>query len=78
VLLLLLLLLLLFQEETKFTFLKIRRQCPLVLLVKAGRQQGKALSCEEGIVKGGGLLGEWSWGNELRVRAEFGVRMPAL
>jgi hypothetical protein len=72
------LLLLLFQGETKFTFLKIPRQCPLVLLVKVGWKQGKVLRSEEGSVKGGGLLGVWSWGKELNVRAEFGVRRAAL
>ena len=77
-LLLLLLLSLLLQGETKFTFLKIPRQCPLVLLLKVSWKQGKALRSEEGSVKGGGLLGVWSWGKELSVRAEFGVPRAAL
>jgi len=59
-------LLLLVQGEHKSLPLSFTRQCPLVLLVKVGWRQGKAL--------GRGLLGVCSSrGNKLSMWAEFGV-----
>jgi hypothetical protein len=35
--------------RSKFTALKVPRQCPLVLLVKVGWRGGKIFGCEEDI-----------------------------
>jgi hypothetical protein len=50
---------------------KVCRQCPFVLPVKAGCKQGKALRSEEGSVIGSGMLGMCSGGKERSVGAEF-------
>jgi hypothetical protein len=34
-------------KKSIFTALKVRRQCPLVVIVKVGRKQGEAFGSEE-------------------------------
>jgi hypothetical protein len=58
-------------ETKNFTFLKVSRRCPLVLLVKLGWEQGKALGSEGGSLGGTGLLGVLNRGNKLSIGAEF-------
>jgi hypothetical protein len=40
----------------EYANVKFLRSCPLVLLVKVGWRQGRALGCEEGAIMGGRLL----------------------
>ena len=49
-------------NSKRCTALKVRMQCPLVLLVKVAGDKTSALGGEESIVMGGGLLGACSRG----------------
>jgi hypothetical protein len=52
------------EESQEFVALTAHMQCPLVLLVKAGWQQDKALVSAEGKVLGSGVLGFAAGGRE--------------
>ena len=58
-------------EIRKITAVTFYRQCPLVLQVEIGREQGKALGSEESNVTGSGLLTVCSRGKKLDMWAEF-------
>ena len=61
------------KSQKKFTALKVPRQCPLVLLVRLGWNQAKALGSEAGGMVGSDLLGERWRGEKLSMWTEFCV-----
>jgi hypothetical protein len=58
-------------KSEKINVLKVRSQCPLVLLVKVGCRQGKVSGSEGSSVMARGLLGCAERGDRLSVWAEF-------
>jgi len=44
------------ERETKFTAVQVRRQCPLVLLVKVSWRESRAFGSEDDKVFGSGVL----------------------
>lgn len=59
--------------DKHFTVLKVRRQCPFVLLVKGSWKQSRSLGSEEGSVLEVDLWECAAEGKKLRIGAEFCV-----